>query len=127
MIYGTIDTAASSSGKELEMNRRLYRAVLVAGLAFAAGLGADCERGDANKAGEEVEKAADKAGDTVDRGLDKAGDAANRAINSDAAREATDQAREAVGQAAETAGDAAERAGDEVQDLASPATEPAEE
>jgi len=115
------------------MNKPLRRAALIASLAFgAAGIWAGCDRNDAKKAGEDVEKAADKAGDAVDRGLDKAGDAANRAINSDAARqaaekakEAADKAKEAAGQAAETAGDAAERAGEKVKDLASPATEPA--
>ncbi|HOB76365.1 MAG TPA: hypothetical protein PKG54_17780 [Phycisphaerae bacterium] len=117
------------------MNKLLHRAALIAALTFAAGsLWTGCDREDARKAGEDVEKAADKAGDAVDRGLDKAGEAANRAINSEEARKAgekaketADKAREAAGQAAETAGDAAERAGEKVKELTSPATKPANE
>jgi hypothetical protein len=96
-------------------------AILVCGVVLGF---AGCDREDAEKAGDKVERAADKAGDAIERGLEKAGDATNRGIQKaneaakdvvPAAKSATTRAVDALGRGAEKAGDMAERAGDRAQ------------
>jgi len=112
--------------KGTDMSTQLLKAVLIAALSCGAvGALVGCERDDAKKAGDAVEKAAGKAGDAANRGINYANDAARDAVEQ--GKEATDAARDAVGRAADRSGEAAQQAGHATKEWIAPTTAPAAE